>query len=86
MDETLPVKSVDAVAFAYGLPSKNLVKMILFNSIATVLRKFNVARSQTDGKVKYIHYSARNPDLREYPPSSEPSRLQALLSASLGRI
>jgi hypothetical protein len=63
MDDTLSVKDVDVVAFAYGLPQKNLVKMILFNSIATVLRKFNVVRSQTDGKVKYMHHAIKTPDL-----------------------
>jgi hypothetical protein len=85
MDETLPVKVVDSLAFAYGLPPKNLIKMVSFNFIATVLRKFNVARTPADGKVKYIHYSVKHADQREYPLLSEPSRLRSLLAAKFGQ-
>ena len=58
-DNNPTIEDIDSVAFAYGLPRKMLVKMILFNTIATILRKFNIARSQSDGKLKYVRFTVR---------------------------
>ena len=45
---------VDEVAFGYGLSQKNLVKIVLLNALATILRKFSIARSPKDGNIKYL--------------------------------
>ena len=50
---------VEDVAFGYGPPGETLVKRILLTTIAMVLRKFTIARSKSDGKVKYVHSTIR---------------------------
>lgn len=50
---------VDEVAFSNGSPQKNLVKLVLFSAIATVLHRFSIARSPKDGKVKYLRSTVK---------------------------
>lgn len=50
---------MDAVAFAYGIPGRNLVKMVMSISLATILRKFNISRGP-DGKVKLVQFTVRS--------------------------
>jgi hypothetical protein len=58
--EKFPSKEVvDAVAFAYGVPGRNLVKTIMSISLATILRKFNITRGR-DGKVRLIHFTVKS--------------------------
>ena len=54
MDKVVSFEEVEDAVFEYGLCQKNLAEMILFNTIATVLRKFNVERNSSDGTLKYV--------------------------------
>ena len=56
----MSIEDIDAVAFADGLPQKTLVKIMLLNTVATVLRKFNIVRSKSDGRLKYVRFNVRS--------------------------
>jgi hypothetical protein len=55
-------EEIEEAVFEYGLCQKNLAEMILFNTIATVLRKFNVERNSSDGTLKYVPLTTRPQD------------------------
>lgn len=60
----MSIEEVEDTVFKYGLCQKTLVKMILFNTLATVLRKFNVERNPSDGKLKYVPVSVKIEDTK----------------------
>jgi len=57
LDKVVSFEEVADAVFEYGLCQKNLAEIILFNTLATVLRKFNVERNPSDGKLKYVPVS-----------------------------
>ena len=53
---------VDGIAFADGIPPEVLIKTVLLDVLATVLRRFNIVRSQKDGLFKYVRISTKGVD------------------------
>jgi len=53
---------VDDIAFADGIPPEALVKTIMFDVLGTVLRRFNIVRSQKDGIFKYVRIVSKSSD------------------------
>jgi len=53
---------VDNIAFVDGIPPETLVKTILFDVLGTVLRRFNIVRSQKDGIFKYVRIASKSAD------------------------
>jgi len=53
---------VDDIAFADGIPPEALVKTIMIDVLGTVLRRFNIVRSQKDGIFKYVRIVSKSSD------------------------
>jgi hypothetical protein len=59
LEKKVSIDEVEDVVFGYGPPGETLVRRILVTTIAMILRKFTIARSKQDGKVKYVHSTIR---------------------------
>jgi len=60
----MSIEEVEDTVFAYGLYQKTLVNMIVFNTLATILRKFNVERNSSDGKLHYVPITVKPEDTK----------------------